>query len=82
MFDSIIDKLKHSCLSGEEQDASATTVQEHPSPDKGRTGGVSSAELSFTDHVNAAAKLIEETGYHRRDKELAELQKHISSTMT
>ncbi|MBU0653587.1 MAG: MFS transporter [Gammaproteobacteria bacterium] len=32
-------------LSGEEQDASATAVQERPSPDKGRPGGVSSPSL-------------------------------------
>ncbi|EIJ35224.1 toll/interleukin-1 receptor domain-containing protein [Thiothrix nivea] len=68
-------------LSGEEQDASATAVQERPSPDKGRPGGVSSAqaELSAANHVQAAAKLIQETGYHRRDQELAELQQAISS---
>ncbi len=28
-------------------------------------------------HVEAAAKLIEATGYHRRDAELAELQQHL-----
>jgi tetratricopeptide (TPR) repeat protein len=72
-------------LPGEEQGASATALQERPSPDKGRLGGVSSwvypeqTELSFADHVNAAAKLIEETGYHRRDKELAELQAVLKS---
>ncbi|MDD5393331.1 MAG: hypothetical protein PHE17_09955 [Thiothrix sp.] len=54
-------------LSGEEQDASATTVQECPSPDKGRPGGV-----SF--HIREAERLIQETGYHRRDAELADLK--------
>jgi hypothetical protein len=29
-------------------------------------------------HIEAAAKLIKETGYHRRDAELAELQKHLA----
>ncbi|MEZ5536542.1 MAG: hypothetical protein R3F02_13075 [Thiolinea sp.] len=28
-------------------------------------------------HIAAAAKLITETGYHRRDAELAELQKFL-----
>lgn len=28
-------------------------------------------------HIEAAAKLINETGYHRRDAELAELQQHL-----
>jgi tetratricopeptide (TPR) repeat protein len=43
--------------------------------EKGETEGISAqAGLSFAEHVNAAAKLIQETGYHRRDKELAELQ--------
>ena len=30
-------------------------------------------------HIEAAAKLINETGYHRRDKELEELQKHLET---
>ena len=30
-------------------------------------------------HVEKAAALIEETGYHRRDGELAELQKKLAS---
>ncbi len=47
--------------------------------EKGETEGIypEQPELSFADHVNAAAKLITETGYHRRDKELEELQKHL-----
>ena len=57
-------------LSGEEQDdASATAMQERTSPDKGRPGGV-----SFKDHITAAARLIQATGYHRRDAELAAIR--------
>jgi hypothetical protein len=29
-------------------------------------------------HIEAAAKLINETGYHRRDAELGELQQYLS----
>ncbi|MBK8567313.1 MAG: hypothetical protein IPN76_29315 [Saprospiraceae bacterium] len=31
------------------------------------------------DNMEKAAKLIEETGYHRRDKELEELQKTLKN---
>jgi hypothetical protein len=29
-------------------------------------------------HIAEAARLINETGYHRRDPELAELQQHLA----
>jgi tetratricopeptide (TPR) repeat protein len=61
-------------LSGEEQDTAATVVQECTSPDKGKLGGGSLKGISY--HLTAAERLINETGYHRRDKELAELKQH------
>ena len=36
--------------------------------------------LPLEGHINAADKLIEETGYHRRDAELAELKKEAKIT--
>jgi len=66
-------------LSGEGLDSESESAQ---APSLIREGGgwVSSAqaERSFADHVKAAAKLIEATGYHRRDAELAELQRAIA----
>ncbi|MBK8451853.1 MAG: SEFIR domain-containing protein [Thiofilum sp.] len=40
---------------------------------EGREGG------NITYHLNAAAKLIQETGYHRRDQELLELQQAVAT---
>ena len=36
--------------------------------------------LTLECHIAEAARLIEETGYHRRDAELAELQKQVGTT--
>ena len=64
-------------LSGEEQDTAATVVQECTSPDKGRLGGVSLKGISY--HIAEAERLIQETGYHRRDAELADLKTKLST---
>lgn len=40
---------------------------------EGREGG------NITYHITAAAKLIQETGYHRRDQELLELQQAVAT---
>ncbi|WP_287600140.1 TIR domain-containing protein [Thiothrix sp.] len=49
--------------------------------DSGTTRCLSEAEGNMEQarcHVKAAAKLINETGYHRRDAELVELQQHLA----
>ena len=45
-----------------------------PPFEKGGLGGI-----SLQAHIEAAAKLITETGYHRRDKELLELQQILAA---
>jgi tetratricopeptide (TPR) repeat protein len=54
---------------GGSQEAAGSVV---PPFEKGGLGGI-----SLQAHIKAAAKLIEETGYHRRDQELLELQAAI-----
>ena len=44
---------------------------------EGWHGGNSCEAADLTNHI-AAAKLINETGYHRRDAELAELQQLLN----
>ena len=45
---------------------------------EGWHGGNSCEAADLTNHIAAAAKLIKETGYHRRDAELAELQQLLN----
>lgn len=45
--------------------------------DNGECGGV----LTLEQHIEKAATLIKETGYHRRDNELAELQQKAKSSL-
>ena len=44
----------------------------------GWNGGNSCEAADLANHIAAAAKLINETGYHRRDAELAELQQVLN----
>ncbi len=53
------------CKGGSQEDAGSAV----PPFEKGGLGGI-----SLQAHIEAAAKLINETGYHRRDPELAALQ--------
>ncbi|SEA91732.1 hypothetical protein SAMN05660964_02819 [Thiothrix caldifontis] len=55
---------------GGSQKAAGSAV---PPFEKGGLGGI-----SLQAHIEAAAKFINETGYHRRDKELLELQQAIT----
>ena len=41
--------------------------------------GLTPLRRQAEEHVQAAAKLIEETGYHRRDRELAELRTQLDA---
>ncbi len=52
----------------------AESIAPSPLAGEGRDGGNSAA----TQHITAAADLITATGYHRRDAELAELQKSLT----
>ena len=52
----------------------ASTPLTIPPFEKGGLGGI-----SLQAHIEAAAKLITETGYHRRDKELLELQQILAA---
>jgi tetratricopeptide (TPR) repeat protein len=56
-------------------------VESAPSPlaGEGREGG-NSSEAAY--HIAEAERLINETGYHRRDKELAELQAKLNQAAT
>ena len=57
------------CKGGSQEGARSAV----PHFEKGGLGGI-----SLQAHIEAAAKLINETGYHRRDKELLELQQAIT----
>ena len=57
-------------LSGEEKEAKSAQA-----PYLTREGG---GWVTIKEHIEKAAKLIAETGYHRRDAELADLKSKIS----
>jgi hypothetical protein len=38
-----------------------------------------STTIKIRDHIDKAEKLINDTGYHRRDKELAELKEQLQT---
>jgi hypothetical protein len=57
------------CKEGSKEDAGSVV----PPFAKGGLGGI-----SFQAHIEAAARLITATGYHRRDVELAELRTRVS----
>ncbi|WP_139282190.1 hypothetical protein [Thiothrix caldifontis] len=56
------------CKGGSQEDTGSAV----PPFEKGGLGGI-----SLQAHIEAAAKLINETGYHRRDIELSGLQQHL-----
>jgi tetratricopeptide (TPR) repeat protein len=57
------------CKGGSQEDTGSAV----PPFEKGGLGGI-----SLQAHIEAAAKLINETGYHRRDPELLELQQALA----
>ncbi|MGB3919076.1 MAG: hypothetical protein WBL07_16705 [Thiothrix litoralis] len=57
------------CKGGSQEDSGSVV----PPFEKGGLGGI-----SLQAHIEAAAKLITETSYHRRDKELLELQQALA----